>query len=52
MIPEAMVKSQSILPLRVMSWSIGIQQQKSVLMSIPHITTKDQIDIPGLACCL
>ena len=47
-----MEKSQPILPLRVLSGSIDMQQQQSVLMSITHITTKDHTDVPALACCL
>lgn len=41
--PEIMVESQPMLPLRVMSGSMVIQQQESVLISVAHITTGDHV---------
>ena len=46
------MKSQPVLLLRVMSGSIVMQQNGSVLMSVVHITTKDRVDISDLGCCL
>lgn len=41
------MKSQPIL-LRTMSASVTVQQQRSVLMSLAHTTTKDHEDVPSL----
>lgn len=40
--PEIIVKSQPVLPLRVMSGSMVIQQE-SVLIFVAHITTGDHV---------
>ena len=47
-----MVMSLPVLPLGTRSVSVALQQQKSVLMSMAHVTTKDHADIPGLGCHL
>lgn len=46
-VTEAMVKSQLMLQMRVMSGSTAMQQQRSVSMSVSHITTKDHMDSPS-----
>lgn len=46
-----MVKSWIML-LRALSWSLAMQQQGSVLMFMPHITTKGHAVVPGLSCGL
>lgn len=48
--PEAMVKSQLMLPLRVISESIAMQQEGPVLMSVVHIATKDHADVSRRGC--
>jgi hypothetical protein len=46
------VKSQLMLPLKVMSGSVATRQQEFVVISMAHITTKGHVDFPGLGCCL
>ena len=47
-----MVKSQPMLPMRVMSRSVAMQWQTSLPMSMVPITTRDHGDVPGLCSCL
>lgn len=46
--PEAVMKSQSILPMRAMSGSLVMPLQGSVSISIAHITNTVHAGIPGL----
>lgn len=50
--PEPIVKSQPMLPLSVLSGSIALKQQGSVVMSITHIISKEHANIPVLGSCL
>ena len=43
--PGTMVGSWPVLALGVMSESVALKQQGSV-------STKGQVDVPGLGCCL
>lgn len=36
--------------LRIMSGSVDIHQQMSLLMSVAYMTTKGQDNVPGLGC--
>lgn len=36
-----------VLPLRVRSVSVAMQQQGSVLMLVAHITSKDHVELPA-----
>lgn len=42
------MKPQTTLPLKAKSGSMAIQQQRSMIMSLAHVTTKDHGDIPRL----
>lgn len=50
--PEARVESQPMLPLRATSGSMAKQQQKSLSMSLAHITAEDYADVPAHDCHL
>lgn len=41
------MKSQPELPLKAMSGSVAMQHQRSVSMSMAHITVREYEDIPG-----
>ena len=41
--PEAIVKSQLAIPLRAILWSMALQQQGFVLMSMAHVTIKGHV---------
>lgn len=43
----AMVRSQPELLLRAMSESVAAQWQRSMLMLVAYITTREHRDIPG-----
>jgi hypothetical protein len=46
--PEAMVRSQPVLPLRATSGSMVLKQQGSVLMSVAHVTTKGHVNVQSV----
>lgn len=46
--PETMMKSQSGMLLKVMTGSMALQYQESVLISVAHISTKGHVTVPGL----
>lgn len=49
---EAMVMSESVLPLKAIYGSVVLLQPQSLLMSMTHATTKGQVDICVLCCSL
>lgn len=51
LLPEAMMKSQSLLPLRTMCEFMAMHQHGSVSVSTAHINTKGHAHFPGLGFC-
>lgn len=52
LLPEAMVMSGSMLPLRVMVGFMVLLQLEPVLMSMIHVTIKGHVDVHGLCFSL
>lgn len=46
------MKFWPVLLPKAMSGSLTLQQQRSVLMSVAHATTKDHVEVPSLRCYL
>lgn len=42
----------TVLPLKAMSESMALQEQRSMSMFMAHATNKGHVDLPGLGCHL